>query len=132
MLSLGGHDKVRTRLGGCLTLLVAILSFLFAALKLQHLVVKKNPSVSVLLEENALDSSVKHSTSDSGFQMAVGLTNWVEGTKNDKRYFKWFMNVNRESPEGNDFSIKYPLHLCTDEDYSRFYPTDTTATEKVV
>ena len=52
-----GEQSVRTHCGGCVSLLIMYLTFIFATLKLQHLMSKHNPSVNYFVERDAFDES---------------------------------------------------------------------------
>ena len=56
---------LRTKTGGCLSLLVMLITLLFAILKFEHLITNKNPSVTEFIEEDALDSA----SSDGAFDL---------------------------------------------------------------
>ena len=69
--NLGGMEQVQTHYGGCISLLFAFITFLFASLKLQHLLSKHNPQVNSFVEESAFDIDDKFSiASHSDFMIA--------------------------------------------------------------
>ena len=51
--NLNGQKDVRSLIGGIASFLVISTTFLFATLKLQHLLQRKNPTVSIYSEEIA-------------------------------------------------------------------------------
>ena len=55
--NLNGKEKVRTYGGGCMSLSIIYVTFLYATLKLQHLLSKHNPSVNTFLVRDALDEN---------------------------------------------------------------------------
>ena len=50
-----GEDTVRTHFGGCVSFIIMFVAFLFATLKLQHLLSRHNPSVNYFVERDAYD-----------------------------------------------------------------------------
>ena len=59
-----GEDQVRTHCGGCVSLLIMYVTFLFATLKLQHLLSKHNPSVNDFVDTDAYDANFVWSGED--------------------------------------------------------------------
>ena len=55
--NLKGEEKVRTHCGGCTSLIIIYVTFLFATLKLQHLLSKHNPTVNTFVQRDALDEN---------------------------------------------------------------------------
>ena len=53
-LNIKGASSVKTYVGGCVTLLIMNLTVLFALLKMQHLISKRNPNISMFTQEAAL------------------------------------------------------------------------------
>ena len=56
-LNIGGQDRMRTSCGGRLTLIIMLITILFGIWKIQQMLQRANPSVSVLhLEQNENDA----------------------------------------------------------------------------
>ena len=93
-----------------MTLLITFITFLFVLLKLEHLLNRKNPSISKFTDEMNLDGVYDLSQDD--FQLAVGIEHWFEGIKNDGKYLKWMVNHYTYTGEDTLVSatISYPMH----------------------
>ena len=120
--NLGGQEKVRTHIGGFVSLLFANITFLFAILKLQHLMSKHNPSVNSFVEEGAFDLDEKFSTADKeDFMMAFQAVTWLDGVRNDPYYVKWMATY--WIFENGEYSTRaIPMRDCTESDFEKFYP----------
>ena len=89
-----GEDQVRTKSGGLVSLLIMATIFMFATLKLQHLMNKKSPSITTFTDTSAISNDDTYDVGDdTGFQIAVGLKNYLKGVRNDPRYVKWVVRV---------------------------------------
>lgn len=49
-LNLKGDNEVRTKSGGLISLVIMAATFMFATLKLQHLLTKKSPDISTFTD----------------------------------------------------------------------------------
>ena len=77
---LQGRESVRTHCGGCMTLLIMYVSFLFAIQKLQHLIAKHNPAINVFVEQAAFDERhVWRGSENDDFMMAFAVVDYVTG-----------------------------------------------------
>ena len=75
-----GEDSVRTYCGGLVSLLIMLLAFLFATLKLQQLLSKGNPSVNNYVQRDAFDENdIWRGNENEDFQMAFAVVNYVSG-----------------------------------------------------
>ena len=90
-----GEDSVRTYCGGLVSLLIMLLAFLFATLKLQHLLSKHNPSVNNFVERDAFDENdIWRGEENEDFQMAFAVVDYVSGdVKNDSNFVKWYAEL---------------------------------------
>lgn len=52
-----GEGHIRTYCGGCVSLIIVYVLFLFAMLKLTHLMSRQNPQVNTYVEREAFDES---------------------------------------------------------------------------
>jgi hypothetical protein len=75
----GGDESVRTHSGGCLSLIIMYITFLFATLKLQHLMMKHNPSVNVFVDEEAFDETDVWYAEEQDFIMAFSVVDYGTG-----------------------------------------------------
>ena len=77
------------------------------------------------LEKDAFADDDTFDTKERKFMMAFSLTDyWTEEFKNDPRYIKWFARYIRVKDNINEETREIPMHVCTDEDYEKFYPVD--------
>ena len=68
------------------------MTFLFATLKLQHLLSRHNPSVNTYIEKDAFDDSdIWLGTENEDFMLAVTVVDYATGeVKDDPKFVKWF------------------------------------------
>ena len=90
--NIAGFSNVRTHCGGLTTLIIILVLFMFALLKLQHLLSKHNPQVNSFVEKDAFDENDVWTTGDSDdFMMAFTATHFINGeVKNDPKFVKWY------------------------------------------
>ena len=80
--------------GGLLSFLVGIIFFIYATLKLSHLLDKYNPNISEVKEQNIYDSSVRLNLDDIGFRIAFAVEGYLdEKLRDDHRYIKYLARV---------------------------------------
>ena len=91
--NIGGASEVRTHCGGCISLIILLVVFLFATLKMQHLLSNHNPQVNTFLERDAFDEShIWKAEQDDDFMVAFTVTHFIDGTvKDDPNFVKWFV-----------------------------------------
>ena len=122
-----GESEVRTKSGGLISLVILAAIFMFATLKLEHLLNKKSPEISTFEDTTAISNEDEYNVGENqDFQFAVGLTSMVKGVLNDPRYVKWIARV--FSKYGKSFDMEfYPLHECGPSDIAKFYPVQDRA-----
>ena len=116
---------MRTHCGGCVSLVIMYLTFIFATLKLQHLMSKHNPSVNYFVERDAFDDSeIWHGDENEDFQLALMVVDFVTGeVKNDPSFVKWYGEI-IDSVDGKKTFSEIPMRECNEEDFSKFYEPD--------
>ena len=62
--------------------------------------------------------------------VAVAVEHYLDGPKSDPRFVKWVASYQISTAESYE-AVHYPMHRCTDEDLSKFYPPDNRSAEKV-
>lgn len=88
--------------------------FLFAVLKLQHLLSKHNPSVNTFVERDVFDEEdVWYGAENEEYAMAFSVTHFIDGdVKNDPKFVKWYAEYVIQ--KDGEFSYKQvPMHQCT-------------------
>ena len=80
-----GRATVKTSCGTCVSLLILTVTFMFAILKLEHLVEKKNPSITT--NSTPLAAGERFNTGDEDFMMAfAAVGQYDRQSKSDPRY----------------------------------------------
>ena len=129
MLNLRGETKVKTSIGAIVSILIFAIVFVFALFKMQQLLVKHNPQILQINDDDALDNSSSWSTSEKDFAMAFAVEHFSSGYKNDAQYFKWL--VAHYVQVDGVFTIMYhETHPCTEDDYEKFYEIDRRSQQK--
>ena len=90
--NIAGNQHVRTHCGGCVSLVMMYVLFLFSTLKLQHLLSKHNPQVNTFKTRDAFDETdMWYAEEDEDFMIAFVMTNFIDfGVRHDPNYVKWF------------------------------------------
>ena len=117
-----GSEKVTTILGGCFSLILFMVVFMYGALKFSHLMTKHNPQIGSYFKENEM-SGVSLNLNDKNYRIAFTIESYMSPKvqKNDPRYVKYLFRL-----YGKRNGVKYEklltYHNCTDADYDKFYP----------
>ena len=111
---------MKTSLGAIMSMFILCLAFLFALLKLQHLLTRSSPSVSKFVEDEAFDGSTVYNTASDDFMMAFAVENYLTGPKYDPTYFNW-VTVHSIITDGVLEEQYYPMHLCSEEEINRLH-----------
>ena len=84
------------------------------------------------LESIIDDLELKECTtlSNEDFMIAVTAEHWLTGAKNDPNYIQWVGSFNIATAD-NYTQTYFPLHICTDEDFDKFYPIAPNSAAKV-
>lgn len=104
---------MNTHFGGFISILFSFITFLYATLKVQHLLSRHNPSINTYVDEGAFDLDEKFSPLEQGdFMMAFQVTSWLDGDKNDPFFVKWIAIL--WIYEENDLrTVHIPTYNCT-------------------
>ena len=100
----------------------------FAVIKVQKLLTRKNPDFSSY--STLLDKDEKYDLANPEFMIAFALDHWKEGPKDNKDFIHWAVTMHTVTELVTE-EAQYPVHICTDEEFSRFYPIEDTAAKKV-
>ena len=99
--------------GGLLTSLVAFIFFIYASLKLSHMLDKYNPNISEVKELNSYDSSERLNLNDVGFRIAFSVEGYLDSKlRNDHRYVKYMSRVVTKT-KGIESETILPFKKCT-------------------
>ena len=109
-----GSRDIRTNCGGCVSLIIMYVLFLFAVLKLQHLLSKHNPTVNTFVERDFIDENDIWYAADTGdFMMAFTVTHFLNGeVKDNANFTKWFAEYVIQV-DGEFSYEEIPMHKCT-------------------
>ena len=122
VFNLKGRESVRTYCGGCVSLVIMYVTFLFALLKLQHLLSKHNPTVNTFTEHAAFgESDVWTGEENNDFMMAFTVVDYESGeVRDDLSFVKWFAHL-WIVVDGEASLVEIPMNPCSDEDFAKFY-----------
>ena len=85
-LNMNGRSSIQTFTGACISILMMILSTLFAILKLQFLLMRKKPNVVEYVEASAFDYTEIYNVAENEFMMAISVERFGTGARMDPRY----------------------------------------------
>ena len=114
--NINGQSQVQTLVGGCLTLLIFILTFSYATSKMIDLSQKKDPFITQSVVKDFYNPSKGLNLNQANFRFAIGATNFSSEAKNDPRYIKWIARL-VYFQDGEEKEKVFPVHKCTQEDY---------------
>ena len=83
-----------------MSMVIMLLTFGFALLKLQHLQLKKNPDVVQFTDETAFVTGERYSITDNEFIGALSVENWRGGPLVDPRYVQFLMTNDVGTEDG--------------------------------
>ena len=127
-----GEKTVRTKAGGCLSFIVITITFLFAVLKLQHMLLKRNPTVTQLTETGGTNDEI-FDLKEEGFMMAFALEDYASRSpRGDLRFLKWVAHYITYDINGDIAEEKaWPLSPCTVDDIAKFDLPDPSTSSNV-
>ena len=110
--------------------MIFIVVILFSLLKLQHLIERKNPLIT--MNKTELDSSVTYPLNQDDFMMAFFAENYQTGEAiSDPKYVKWVAR-HIQLKDGVTTKTFHPMHVCNSEDFDKFKPASSKAKEEKV
>ena len=83
------QGTIKTSIGTVISILIMGMTSIFALLKLQKLMLRKQPDIVSFTDEQAFDATFRYSVRDNGVMFAVSLEHYLEGAKNDPRHIQW-------------------------------------------
>lgn len=88
-VNMGGSTAKKTSCGACTTVIIMTITLTYAALKFQHLIERRNPSI-ITNVDSLPDDAVFNTASADGFMMAFTIADYTTGeSKSDPRYIRW-------------------------------------------
>ena len=82
--NLQGETAIKTTAGASLSILISLLTLAFAIIKLDHLLLRKNPNLNT--NESALQPGESYSVQDEDLMIAFAMEQLDTGFKDDPRY----------------------------------------------
>ena len=121
VFNLSGETQVRTKTGGCLSLMFMAIFLAYGAVKFGQMMSKHNPFISEITEINFFDIETKLDLNEIKFRMAFSVEGFLDKEiKDDPRYVKYIVRmVGKRNNVGVQEMI--PFHKCTDDDWNKFY-----------
>ena len=113
-LNMNGRDSIQTVPGAIISIMIMVVTGLFAVLKLQYMLMRKSPDVVEVVDITAFDLSDKFDTAQDDFMMAVSAERHQKGARMDPRYVQWVVTLIKSTPDSFE-SIYVPMQPCTDE-----------------
>ena len=121
--NIGGKDSVHTSVGALVSIIIMMLTLSFGLLKMQNLVNRKNPLLAANSE--VLPYGETYSLASEEFMMAFALHKFAGAILDfDARYVRWIVRV-WEDVAGERNEAFYPLHVCSEEEFSKFYTAES-------
>ena len=86
-----GKSSFQTITGGVMSIVVMLIVFLFSLQKLQHLLMRQNPSINTYMELEAFTAEDKLNLEKENVRIAFTLEDYfTREPKMDPKYVKWF------------------------------------------
>ena len=130
IFNMRGQDSVKTNCGACVSLLILTLFILYTLLKLEHLALRKNPSINIVA--TTLEPGERFfNTGHEDFTMAFAVRSGKDDVpKSDTRYIQWVVySVSRVNQIEEKREL--PLHPCSDAELAKFDPPQEAAADEV-
>lgn len=70
-------------------MIIYCLTMIFGIIKMQHLLLRKNPDLYEFTEEAAFDETKTYSMRDNDFMFAISAFSWTKGVRTDPRYVQF-------------------------------------------
>ena len=107
------------------------LTFIFALLKLQQMLMFKNPTISTFDQEMEITSDNAFSLNGDDFMLAFAIDEYGGAVKNDERYVKWFARyITKKKGEDTKYDF-FPVRNCTSEDYDKFFEPAKSSAQRI-
>ena len=133
--NLQGETHIGTNYGGVCTLIVWLLTFAYALIRLEFLILKKDPNINFVTELNIFDETDVLNLQEKGYRIAFVLEDYnLRETKGKEEYIRYVAQIWHEV-DGVEKFTNIPLHPCTQEeleiDFYEIVPTSKTKLEMI-
>ena len=99
-------------------------------IKLQQMIERKRPTVTEFVNQQAFDLTDQYAMNQDSFMIAVAAESFQDGYKSDPSFVKWVASYQISTKDSHEV-VHYPMHRCTDEEFTQFYPPDKQSASKV-
>ena len=121
--NIDGGQRVGSGMGLCCSVLVAIITLVYATVKMKHLVEGNNPQVMFSEEHDRFE------TADDSFEYGSYNTSWAfyveddhtQEEKSDPSLVEWTAYVSDKNSSGF-YHTYFRMHRCDENDLKHFYP----------
>ena len=128
-LNIRGRGEVKTVCGACTSLVIFALTLLFGIIKMEHLALRKNPSITT--NTSPLEAGERFDTGSDDFMIAFAVEDIKGVPLNDARYIRWqVVSLNLENGEKN--KTEEFLQPCSQDAMNKFYPAESSQTANEV
>lgn len=122
MFNIHGQTVTNTVCGGVASFVVLFIFFLYATLKLSHLLSKYNPDISTVVETNFYDQNTRLRLGDLDFSIAFTIEGYLDKkAKNDPKFVKTMARIVTYT-DGVSSERFIPFSKCTKAQLDRFSP----------
>ena len=89
-----GHSTIPSLAGVICSLLIMLVTLLYAGLKFNHLITRHNPQITTYVERNAIPPNEEFRFLNNGFFFAFGVEGYIDGLpRDDPQYVKMFLRL---------------------------------------
>jgi len=122
-LNIEGQDKIGSGLGLVATVFLTVTVLTYAAVKMNHLVIKHNPTVSESTNLDFYDKTDAINLNDKKMVFAFAVESFYNNRKEiiSKDYVTWQPMIVESDGEANDKYTYLEFRKCIDEDWKKFY-----------
>ena len=121
----GGQAKINSVYGAIISMLMWGLFYTYFVQKLQTLVFRKGPMITIAEEQDFYDDSFEFNFKDWDFKFAFAVQPAPDFgsiiNKVDPDFVYWNVRI-ATVKDGVETFTPLTYHVCTDEDYASFYP----------
>ena len=123
--NLKGVESIATPAGGFCSVILIILMVMFGWHKAVMLYNRLNPVVNEVTMPDAIDEEEVINLGESEFRFTFSIEKgFATQTMNDSAFMKWRVR-HYGIKDGVKFQNMLPVHKCTEDDMSQFYPVST-------
>ena len=119
--NINGKAKVTTWFGGIITVMILTVALGYAVTKTYDLIRRANPVITQNIIADYYDKDFKVDLQNSQQIFAFSAVGTDGQPKVDPRYVRMIARYDIKDEEGEWEFENYPLHICTEDDWAKFY-----------